>query len=963
MMTTGEIVIKRKHPTMNPTQWNKPFKAGIAALLCIVLAACGDSPDSLVKSAQDYIAKGQSNAALIQLRSALQKAPNNAEARYLLGMLLTERRDPAGAVKELRKALDLGYSADRVLPVLARALVDDGDAKELVKDFGDKTLTDADAQAALKTTIGHALVDLDRPKDAETAFNAALKAKPDHGGALLGLATLRVRERKPDEAKKIVDAVLARPNAPPEAALLQAQLMFADGQKDAARAVLERLVDTKPDYLPGRYRLTGALIAAGELDKASAQVDAIRKVSKQDQRAYYFEALIASNRGELPAARQAIQQVLKTSPRYLAALVLAGEIEYRAKAYNQAEDYLRRALNIAPGLAYPERLLAATYLGLGSPSRALEVLQQQINRGYRDSQLMGIAGEAYLASGNLPKAAEYLGQMTALEPKNAAARARLGQVKFAEGDTEGAISDLEAASSLDPNVSTADLALVANLLRQGKSDEALAAVGALEKKQPSNPLVYNLKGLVYVVKRDLVNARASFEHALQVQSDYLPAVASLAQIDRMEQKPDVARKRFQAILDKEPKNEQALLGYAELVASLGGDPAEIESLIKRAVTASPQSFAPRLALINFYLRKGDAKQAQLAAQEANAAQPNDARTLEMLGQIQLASGETTLAIGTFNKLVAARPGSPDALMRLGRALAVAKDYDRAIERMREALKINPDLFEASREIAAIYVMSGHPDQAAQEVKTLQRLRPDDPRVYVLEGDLLAAQKKLAESEIAYKAAQKRTPDDGAVAAKLHAVVAANGKAAQADAAADKWLREHPKDLVLRNYLAERATRSQDYKTAARYYQAMVAQQPDNVAYLNNFAWVAGESGDPKALSYAERAATLAPDNPAVLDTFGTLLIKKGDLTAGLEKLRRAAKLAPSQGDIRLHLAKALIQTGDKEGARKELDVLARAGTPAGGAAANVPPAPAGSPQSPTCSPACAAEVASLLKTL
>ena len=43
----------------------------------------------------------------------------------------------------------------------------------------------------------------------------------------------------------------------------------------------------------------------------------------------------------------------------------------------------------------------------------------------------------------------------------------------------------------------------------------------------------------------------------------------------------LARKRYEAILEKEPKNEQALLGYAGLVQSLGGDPSEIESLLKR----------------------------------------------------------------------------------------------------------------------------------------------------------------------------------------------------------------------------------------------------------------------------------------------------------------------------------------------------------------------------------------------
>jgi putative PEP-CTERM system TPR-repeat lipoprotein len=958
---------------MKQPRWNAVVKFGVVAGLSVLVASCGgDSSESQVKSARDYLAKGDYSAAVIQLRNALQKAPNNVEARYLLGTALIERRDPAGAVKELRMAVQLGYPADQALPALARALINDGDAKELVTEFGDTTLGSPDAQAAFKTTIGNAWLSLGKTKEAEAAFTAALAAKADFADALLGRATLRAGSGDLEGAKKIVDAVLAQPRAPPEASLLQAQLLLAEGKTDAARATLEKLLEAKPDYLQARYQLASMLIAKGDLEQASAQVDAIRKVSKQDGRAYYFEAFIASRRGDLPTARAAIQQVLKGAPQHVPSLLLAGEIEFRASQFNQAQDHLRRALNGSPGLPYAERLLAATYLRMGIPARALEVLQQPLSRGSRDPQLMAVAGEAYLAVGDFPKAAQYFAQTTALDPKNATARMRLGQVRFAEGDTEGAIRDLEAASALDPNVSSADLALIANLLRQKQIDQALAAVGRLEKKQPNNPLVYNVKGIVYLAKRDLAAARANFERALQIQSDYLPAVGNLAQLDRLDKKPEAARKRYEAILEKEPNNEHALLGLAGLLVSLGSDPNEIESVLKKAVAANPQAVNARVALVSFYMRRGDGKQALQAAQEANTVLPDDPRTLELLGQVQLATGDPTLAVGTFSKLVAARPGAVEPLLRLAGALVVAKDYDKAVEKLREALTINPELFEANRDIVAIYAMSGRTEQALREINAIQRRWPG-ARGYVLEGELWASQQKWAEAESAFRTAQRLAPDDGMVATKLHVAASSAGKGTAADAAADKWLRDHPKDIVLRNYFGERALRKQDYKSAARYYQAIVAQQPDNAMFLNNLAWVSGELGDPKALSYAEKASALAPTNAAVLDTLGMLLIKKGDVPQGLERLQKAAQLAPNASDIRLHLAKALIKAGDKAAARKELDTLAQAGSQAAdkagaddkgkSAAQKSALAPAGKTPPLTCGADCAAEVAALLKTL
>jgi thioredoxin-like negative regulator of GroEL len=91
-----------------------------------------------------------------------------------------------------------------------------------------------------------------------------------------------------------------------------------------------------------------------------------------------------------------------------------------------------------------------------------------------------------------------------------------------------------------------------------------------------------------------------------------------------------------------------------------------------------------------------------------------------------------------------------------------------------------------------------------------------------------------------------------------------------------------------------------------------------------------------------------------------LLVKQGNVTQGLEKLQKAAQLAPTQSDIRLHLAEVLIKAGDKAAARKELEALAQASSQVAGKSA--PEALDRTPRL-TCGPDCAAEVAALLKTL
>ena len=62
---------------------------------------------------------------------------------------------------------------------------------------------------------------------------------------------------------------------------------------------------------------------------------------------------------------------------------------------------------------------------------------------------------------------------------------------------------------------------------------------------------------------------------LGVAGTVIGAVASLAAMDMADKKPDDARRRFEAVLSKDPKNAQALLAIAELRARSGGAKDEV----------------------------------------------------------------------------------------------------------------------------------------------------------------------------------------------------------------------------------------------------------------------------------------------------------------------------------------------------------------------------------------------------
>ena len=59
----------------------------------------------------------------------------------------------------------------------------------------------------------------------------------------------------------------------------------------------------------------------------------------------------------------------------------------------------------------------------------------------------------------------------------------------------------------------------------------------------------------------------------------------------------------------------------------------------------------------------------------------------------------------------------------------------------------------------------------------------------------------------------------------------------------------------------------------------------------------------------------------MLDTLGVILVDQGDNDRGVKVLKQAVAYAPKAPQTRLHLAEALIKTGDKAGAKTELETV------------------------------------------
>lgn len=711
-----------------------------ALLVAIVLTACAeDSQDRLVASAESYLAQRNPAAAVIQLRNALQKSPENGSLRLLLGNALLENRDSVAAERELRKALQYGQPTDAVLPLLARAIIEQDEAKRLIDEFAGYTLGTAASEAGFKATLGLAQLQAGSLPSAAASFGAALAAVPGHLPAQIGLARLAAFEGRQEEATQLAQRLVAAHPASAEAHVLLADLRMLREDRAGSIASLEDAVRANDRYLPARYALVATLIDERQFDAAAAQLDQARPLARGDLRVHYFGAAIALGKRDLISAREASQRILKYSPEHVPSLMLAAVIELQLKQPLAAEAHARRAILLAPRNEDARRLLVQIYLASNQPARALEALQPLLTKDSgADPTLSLLAGETYLANGEIRRASSYFTAASASPAQEVIARTRLGQIVLATGDIQAGFRLLEAVIAAGGAPSHADRSLIAGYVRANELDRALLAAQRLVNREPGVPLSHQLLGAVYLAKKDSVAARDRFIRALELAPGYLPAAAAMGALDIAAGRPAEARARFDAIIAAEPHNEQALLGLADVMAQTGADPREITTTLQRAIRTNPESVSARLALIAHHLRMKDSAAALNVAQEARVGLPDDNRVLYALGEAQLAAGQVNQAAESFNRWVALDPQAKIPTMQLAEAALRKHDLQSAVALYRTVIRQEPKNFVALNNLAWAAGQIGDPaaiGYAQQAVK----IAPNDAAALDTLGSLLAAQ--------------------------------------------------------------------------------------------------------------------------------------------------------------------------------------------------------------------------------
>jgi putative PEP-CTERM system TPR-repeat lipoprotein len=357
----------------------------VTALVAVLAVSAGCdwlmSDQDRFDKAQELIEQGRFGEASIQLKKLLQSTDEMPRARALLGRALLETGRAEEAESQLRKAREAGVSPDEYAVALATAYLLQAKHDRILEEFKAPALSGNDAIAGMHVVRGKAFLAKERFDRAAEAFNAALEAAPGDPGARVGLALLDSAQQRPEEAEARIDRLLEDTPDFPDALLIKGQLALSAGRHQQAAQAFERVGTqerhraaplTELQAMAGRVE---ALYRQGNLEDAGETVKALSERFPGHPLAAYMQGLIDYAHENHEAVISGLTPLVRGGEAMPGAYFLTGASHYALGNLEQAQVFLSRAAERAPGNTDARRLLAMTEMRLGQPDRAGEVVQ------------------------------------------------------------------------------------------------------------------------------------------------------------------------------------------------------------------------------------------------------------------------------------------------------------------------------------------------------------------------------------------------------------------------------------------------------------------------------------------------------------------------------------------------------------------------------------------------------------
>lgn len=430
---------------------------------------------------------------------------------------------------------------------------------------------------------------------------------------------------------------------------------------------------------------------------------------------------------------------------------------------------------------------------------------------------------------------------------------------------------------------------------QAKAKRIVAAretLAVARKKWPDHPQVWLVSGDL-LGKEAASEAIRAYRRAIELSPDEEHAYLGLAKLESDEH----AEATLRRLVAKVPTSVEGHYRLALRFSKRGEMGAAIASL-RSVLERDPDHIDARIDLARALRRSGNMVQ---AIEQTRSAFDRSGQALDIAEELYWLLCEADDRTAAIDLLTLLDDDRSDA-----DALAAVARLERGLGRLGQARAIALRISTVDADAAAIVEaeLDLHIDRPAA-IKRLLAIAPESPRFaearrIAAEALLASGDPKAAAAAIAPARESNRNDLD-------LALVAARARADSGDRAGARAMLARLGDSV-----GQKLTRARledhlrDLTAALAILEPLLRTNPDSVTALNLAGYLLADANQrlPDAERWLRHARELSPGDPAILDSWGWLLFRKGDVRGAIRMLDRAHRFAPNEPEIMLHLATA-----------------------------------------------------------
>lgn len=653
-----------------------------------------DSPEVMLMKARWHLARREEQEAETSLQQAVKLAPARSPERiaYATYLLSRDRRSEGVSLLEKTTAEAPDFLTPwRMLAELAMADRDPEKAEELLEKVFARSALDleggilqatlllvkadgtgtADAirlleklrdvyppNALVEFQLAGARLKEGNPKAADEALDRALRIQPDMRDALLLLGRLRLSQARFDEVARSMESFLRRHPGDIEPTLLLAEACRKGGKAVEAETALEKIANP-PDSDP-RWHLERGLVLQ-VLGKTGDARNAFEKVLALDSSHLAAAAELVELDvlgGDYDSALRRAENQRELHPKSALPHVLMASVLANQSKLKEAEENLKTAMRLEPGMLAAYELLVKIYAATGRMEEAVGQLERVRKIDPGNLPFLMTLGSIYQGTGRKAEARECYEEVLKKDPGFVAASNNLAVIL-----SESPAEDLDRArrlaliarSSMPDDGSIADT-LGWILFKLGDFKRAQEVLGDAAAKAPDNPVVRFHYAMACRAMADESAARDAFRQAVTSQPDFpgrTEAMAHLASLEATIEPGETGIRVLQEQVARDPSDAIARLRLGGLFEAENRhrEAADAyEGALK--VNAELQQALSRLA----HLYAGpldDARKADDCARRARVLNPGDAKAAAILGALAYRAREFERADLMFRESLAA----------------------------------------------------------------------------------------------------------------------------------------------------------------------------------------------------------------------------------------------------------------------------------------------------------------------